>query len=95
MLAAHFLISVGTGVWILFEFFRDGKQKWIDKCVDQANGDKDAEDICKDAYGAARWTVLAIFVVAWLIELCEFSMWILREEGRKTDYVGRRRDYCG
>ncbi|KAL1728477.1 hypothetical protein EV714DRAFT_285698 [Schizophyllum commune] len=69
MLAAHFLISVGTGVWILFEFFCDGKQKWIDKCVDQANGDKDAEDICKDAYGAARWTVLAIFVVAWLIEL--------------------------
>ncbi|KAI5888752.1 uncharacterized protein SCHCODRAFT_02637595 [Schizophyllum commune H4-8] len=77
MLALHFIVSVGTGIWSLVQFFHDSKQEWIDKCIDSfqdwestnKNSDVDEQNLCKAAYSAARWSVPVVWVIAWILEL--------------------------
>ena len=86
MLLLHFIVSVGTGIWSLVQFFQDSKQEWIDKCIDSfkdwesynKNSDVDEQNVCKAAYGAARWSVPVVWVIAWILELCELPLRSLR-----------------
>lgn len=68
-LAIHLGLSIGSGIFTIYSVFKESPQAAIDKCLEGTAGDADAIQICKTGMGIVKGVMVAIYVIAWLIEL--------------------------
>ncbi|KAF6760372.1 hypothetical protein DFP72DRAFT_1003576 [Ephemerocybe angulata] len=67
-IAIHLGLSIGSGIFTIYSVFKEAPQAAIDTCMD---GKTDAETLqmCKTGMNIVKGVMVAIYVIAWLIEL--------------------------
>lgn len=68
-LAIHLGLSIGSGIFTIYSVFKEAPQAAIDKCLEGTKGDEDAVQICKTGMTVVKGVMVAIYVIAWMIEL--------------------------
>lgn len=71
MLTALLAFSICSGAYSLYRLFND-KQGAIDDCI----GDSDSKlqkTACEKGAGLMRGIMVGLFIVVWLIQICEWS----------------------
>lgn len=69
MLTAHLTFSISTGAFSLYRLFRDAPDT-ISQCIADSDSD-DAEAACKKGTDIMKGVMVGLFIVVWLIEICE------------------------
>ena len=71
MLVTHLIFNLATGAFAIYRNFKDAP-KYISEC---SSGSEDSAVLksCQD--GAKLWkgVMIGVFILAWLIEICQFS----------------------
>ena len=68
----HLLLSIGLGVYAIVHNFKDAP-KYIDEC---ASGSEDPSVLqsCQDGSKLFKGIMIAVFVVVWLLEICQIYL---------------------
>ena len=68
------MLSIGLGVYAIVHNFKDAP-KYIDEC---ASGSEDPSVLqsCQDGSKLFKGIMIAVFVVVWLLEICQFIYFI-------------------
>ena len=69
MLLIFLCISVGTGVYTMISLFRNNAQGLVQACLD-ANPAAD-QGVCQTTAKITEAIIIVIYVVVWLLQLCE------------------------
>src|SRR5258705_8044421 len=69
-LAIHLGFSVASGIFSIYLFFKKPAEDAIEACT---NGSTDPSviDSCKNGTGVMKGIMIAIYVLTWLLQLCE------------------------
>jgi len=69
-LAIHLGFSVASGIFSIYLVFRQPPEEAIEACT---NGSTDPNVVasCKNGTGVMKGIMIAIYVLTWLIQLCE------------------------
>jgi hypothetical protein len=67
-LAIHLGLSIGSGIFTIYSVFKEAPQAAIDACMD-GKTDADTLQVCKTGMNIVKGAMVAIYVIAWLIEL--------------------------
>ena len=72
ILAIHLGFSVASGIFAIYMVFRQSPEEAISQCV---NGSTDPQVIqsCKTGLNIIKGVLIAVYVVAWLLQLCKRS----------------------
>jgi len=67
-LAVHLGLSIGSGVFTIYSVFKQGSKEAVDACL-EGKTDPDSVQMCTTGMSIVKGLIVAIYVVAWLIEL--------------------------
>lgn len=76
-IAIHLALSIASGIFTIVTVFKEPAQAAIEACLEGTKGDEEAVRVCKTGAGIVKGLIVAIYVVAWLIELCEWAFPII------------------
>lgn len=79
MICILFLISVASSIQTLRVAFHEKSPETIQKCTDGSTSDL-REEACKAAFAIGKELALAIYVITWLIQICESDFYRLSVE---------------
>jgi hypothetical protein len=71
MLIAHLLFSMGSGIYAIHRNFKDAP-KYISDCA-SGSEDPGVLQVCRKGATLLKCVMIAVFILAWLIETCESS----------------------
>jgi len=67
-LAIHLGLSIGSGIFTIYSIFKESSAEAVQKCLD-GKTDEETLQICKTGMNVVKGVMVAIYVIAWLIEL--------------------------
>ena len=70
ILILHLLASIGTGIYAIRLLFME-QPEFSDQCIGTSQ-DPDVAASCQKSFTLLKVFVVAVYVVAWLIEVCTF-----------------------
>jgi len=71
-LAIHLGFSVASGAFTLYTLFKENTQEAIARCLNDASSDANVTaDTCRTGIAIVKGVMVAVYIVTWLIQLCE------------------------
>ena len=69
-IAIHLGLSIGSGVFTIYSVFKQAPDNAIAACM-EGKTDEETRKICQTGMSLVKGAIVAIYVIAWLIELCK------------------------
>lgn len=67
-IAIHLGLSIGSGVFTIYSVFKEAPTNAIEACM-EGKTDEETRKICSTGMSLVKGAIVAIYVIAWLIEL--------------------------
>lgn len=71
-IAIHLGLSIASGVFTIYSIFKENSAQAVEACM-EGKTDDETRKICQTGMGVVKGVIVAVYVIAWLIELCEYS----------------------
>jgi uncharacterized protein involved in cysteine biosynthesis len=70
-IAIHLGLSIASGVFTIYSIFKENSAEAVEACM-EGKTDDETRKICQTGMGVVKGVIVAVYIIAWLIELYAF-----------------------